>query len=371
MPVARKKAVPPAGSRPNPLQRMFGTWLRVTRKELSLDSDFAARALDLTETYYRLVESGRATFNPNLAFRLIALLGSRTGPAAAQIHFQRLALYLVGAQWVSAEMTHLEAAKRADLAAVEALAARDADFELFHMRTKGYYALREGDETQRQFLEDTAAPCVANFLATVDYARPAKDAIVELVMPAEKLLALPTLNVEMITRLLEDLSGRPFVHTAHLAAAWEDRTSPLIRSVHGIYKDPELILSKENLRNFHYQYLLQPRFQQLRFVFLEPVNAKSAKAAFVRTLNQEREAVDLERLEDRHVQKIRFVALTDQQVELHRERLTRFRSGTTPDGQSGVYEAYWSFDTATDIPIGFVGRKGTGTGDIWNLSLAE
>src|SRR5262249_51906895 len=147
------------GGRPNPLQRMFGTYLRMTRKDLSLDSDVVARALELTETYYRLVESGRATFNPNLAFRLIALLASptaRTGPGAAQIHFQRLALYLVGAQWVSAEMTRLETTKRSDLAAIEALAARDADFELFHMRTKGYYALREGDEAQRQFLEDTA-----------------------------------------------------------------------------------------------------------------------------------------------------------------------------------------------------------------------
>jgi hypothetical protein len=369
--LARKKTAPSAGSRLNPLQRMFGTFLRLERKRLHLDSGFVSQGLALTETFYRLVEAGRAPFNQSLAFRLIGLFSNATArdQATAQIHFSRLALYLVGTQWVSGAMTPLGKNKHADLMAVEALAANDADFELFHLRTKDYYALREGDKQQKQFLENTAAPCVANFLGAVDYARPTKHSIIESVMPSATLLALPTLNVEMVSRLLQDLAGRPFVHTQALAAQWEDRAAPTIRAIHGIYDHPSRILCSDNLEHFRYHYLREPRFGKLRFLFLEAGDetASSLRAAFIRTLNIERKKANFEPIEDKQSQKITFATLTNAQREQYSDQLAQLLTAGTPDGQTSRRKAYWSFDTTTNIPIGFVG----GDGPTWNLSLGE
>lgn len=388
--VATKKAVPStAPSRattipPNPLQRMFGTYLRTQRNLLSLSTGYVAGKMGLAETYYRLLEAGRASFNQGLSFKLLELLAShsaRSGVPGAQLHFHRLALYLVGAQFVGVEMAamveHGEA-DRCDLRAMEELARHDADFERFHNETKDYYTFAGHPEGQRQFLEDIACPSVGMFLTSSVYLYSDDTDIVQEVLPAKALLELPTLNIEMVTRLVVDLTGRPFVHTPPLAAAWENRSSRQIRAVHGIYRSSDFVVSESNLSSFLYSYLEEKNFNDIRFVFLKSTHesSDSLRFSFIKNLNKSREKNYLQPINEKLYDKIKFIIISENNVPENCgvENILQLSDGE----RSGSYDAYWSFEMETgipsgsnNIPISFLGKDFRKSSDIWNLNLFE
>lgn len=160
----------------NPLQRMFGSFLRLERKRTFLSVEEVANGLGLAATYYRLLESGSATFNQGSLLRLIKIFESGSasaGIAPSQIHFHRVAMYLVGAQCVNSEMSKMiekgETGK-IDLLAVEILAEHDSDFNSFHKNTLGYYSCKEDEK--RKFLEEVAVPILKKFFGTVNQLAP-------------------------------------------------------------------------------------------------------------------------------------------------------------------------------------------------------
>lgn len=378
--MARKKTSP---DQANPLQRMFGAYLRVTRNHLDLPTRDASAALGLTETYYRLVEAGRAALAPSLSFRLIGLLANakvRDGRPTPKIHFSRLALYLSGIHWVNAEMVRLaeENVDKNALAstAMSSLILQDADFEYFHTQTKRYYEFDEFEEKFRSFLDEIGAPSVGHFLETTEYVRATNDSVTEMVLPKSKLLEMPSLNAEMIVRLADDLAGRPFIHTPPLASAWEDRNSASIRSAQAIFGDPELILGDQNLKYFHYHYLRQPHFRTLRFIFLTASNIASLKDEFVKRLNGARAAAGHEPVEERYFQKIRILRPTLNQINTVKPLLSEmFTEVPGSFGGPRQYDCYWAFDlslsTDCKVPISFVGRNESYGDEIYNLSLAR
>ena len=87
--MSRKKTSPDSV---NPLHRMFGTYLRVTRRQLGKSTEDASNELGLTESYYRLIEAGAIPIAPGLAFGIIRLLSGQGVGQAGQprtIHFHR------------------------------------------------------------------------------------------------------------------------------------------------------------------------------------------------------------------------------------------------------------------------------------------
>src|SRR4051794_28674464 len=103
--MGRKKGSP-GGTGVNPLQRMLGVFLRLERTKLGYSSSDVARRLGLTDTYFRLAESGRAALNQGLVFKIIEVFAATNAPTHDNrtISFNRFALYLVGTHWVGAEM---------------------------------------------------------------------------------------------------------------------------------------------------------------------------------------------------------------------------------------------------------------------------
>ena len=370
---------------------MFGTYLRLERKRLALDSGTVAEEMGLAETYYRLIEAGRAPLNQGLSFKWLELIARHSvhiSGTAAQIHLHRLALYLVGVQIVNADMANMAEygeVEHCNLRAVEALAERDADFEQFHRKTKNYYTLGDSDEHQRQFLEEIAAPCVGEFLTTAGYANPSGADIVEQIMPTKMLLELPTINIEMISRLVTELTARPFMHTSHLAATWESRMARKFRAAHGIYAHADVLFGDRNVSNFLYPYITETRFRVLRLVFVKAHAGNTSdtlKSDFIARVNHERRTLlELPPLGDEHVKKIDIILLTKAQALKFAAEINDMLVRDHPtDGDDQPYDAYWSFETAIDmdrtgesmhIPIGFVGASGTRATDIWNLDLAE
>jgi hypothetical protein len=372
--VGRKKSAPPSADQgpANPLLRMLGTFFRLERSALKAGSKAIAKELGLTDTYYRLVESGRASLNQAMAVKLTEVLADRRGSQSitpSQIHFQRLAVFLVGTQLVGSSMLSAEDTD-ADRLAMEALAERDADFELFHRRTRGYYSLPEG-EPRLRFLEDEAVPEVRRFLSKLTYAEPPElSQIVEDVLPAKDILALPSANVEMLVRLAADLTDRPFVHTRHVAAKWEERHARIFVRCRGVYEKAQLILAQENLDQFNYLYLSEESFKEERFLFLDPGEKDATKAALVGGLNRAREKAGRPPVSDTDKDKIHVAHLPASGMDAIRDQIRSLCTVASVLVEEEEYQAFWSFETSLNIPIGFVGRNVNKTLDVLNLSLA-
>lgn len=165
-----------------------------------------------------------------------------------------------------------------------------------------------------------------------------------------------------------DLSGRPFVHTSRVAAEWENRMAPTFKSVIGVYAHRNMIVNAQNLRIFLYPFLRYRTCREVRFIFLEAGDAEATKKEFIKDLNAARHAAGLERVGSEDASKLRFAFVRD--VKAVRELATEILCRTVETKRLN-YDAYWSFDTTTEVPIGFVGSQETGFGDTWNLNLQE
>jgi len=348
----------------NPLQRMLGTHLRLERARLGYSSKDVAEKLGLTDSYLRLAESGRATLNQSLVFRIIGVFADSTGTTrdTRAISFPRLALFLVGVHWIGAEMA---AQKKQDLGrrAMEDLAALSADFEIFVGRTRRYFDLDEGSIAQRGFLEEFAAPEVGRFLRTEAYSREDIDSIQNSVLDIQRdLLDLPTLNLDLILDLKRATAGRSFVHTDEVAANWESQRASQFAQVRGLFINANHILNKANFERFHYEFLSLKAFTSLRLIFIDTAESSTEDLTshFIANVNAGRKnapaASGLEPLTSKEIAKVHIVSLSDQQRKQHVEALAELQRG---EGRNPppTYDAYWSFETHYKLHIGFMGWR--------------
>jgi len=349
---------------------MFGTHLRLERARLGYSSKDVSARLSLTDTYLRLVESGRATLNQSLAFRLIEVFAD-AGPTqdTRAISFPRLALFAVGIHWVGAEMA-AHPGRDAGKRATEALASRDTDFDIFFRRTKPYFELGEDSDAQKAFLEEVAAQEVGLFLRSDSYGREdIKDILNNILDLRRDLLDLPTLNIDLLLDLKQALAGRSFVHTDGVAARWETQRASQFRLVRGLFLHAKPVVTQENLDCFHYEYLSQERFLGLQFIFMNAdISSVQLKRLFITLLNKGREKVKLEPLTRKECDKIHILRLSDSQREEHDDVLTELRRRDERTGNP--YDAYWSFETHYNLHIGFIGWLGDANPDSTrNLTL--
>ena len=269
---------------------MLGTHLRLERVRLGYSSKDLATKLNLTDSYLRLAESGRATLNQSLIFKIIQVYADATGAThdTRAISFPRLALFLVGVHWVGAEM----AANGGEaVAATKALVERASDFEYFLKKTEGYFDLQEDSEAQKSFLEKVAAPEVAAFLRSDSYGSEELEAIRSNILAIQNdLLDLPTLNLHILLNLKQDLAGRSFVHTEEVAARWESQHAAQFSGVHGLFRTANLILNETNFALFHYDFLSKNTRSALRFIFIHGSGSSAQlKSNFVELLNAGRQ----------------------------------------------------------------------------------
>jgi transcriptional regulator with XRE-family HTH domain len=350
-----RKTISPAEAI-NPMQRMFGTFLRLERSKLNYSSAYVAGRLGLTDTYLRLAESGRSTLNQSLAFKIIEVFAHSTQPTydTRSISFNRLALFMVGMHWIGAEMASQESDDGGRRAA-EALASGVNDFHVFFERTGRYFDLLASDEL-KAFLETVAAPEVGEFLRSESYGLVGGEDFEKEIMPVRELLDLPTLNIDLLQTMKQELAGRSFVHTAEIASKWESRRAAQFRSEHGLFQNANLIVTKENLDCFHYEHLTDDRFDEVQMIFMtSKEKAPKLREKFVGLLNAARAKTGRRRLEERESDKIKFLCPTPEEIEKYGARLDYLRRRDVMNPTSPLHDAYWSFVTHAGLNIGFVG----------------
>jgi transcriptional regulator with XRE-family HTH domain len=369
-----RKKIFPAGDVFNPLQRMLGTYLRVERSKLGYSSAEVAARLGLTDTYFRLAESGRAALNQSLVFKVIEVFADSTAPThdPRTISFNRFALYMVGMHWVGAEMALPKyRPKEAARLAMEHLASRVTDFQEFYERTKQYFDLKEDSREQKIFLEEVAAAEVADFLRFEAYGREDENAWSQGIL---NILDLPTLNMDIVLDLKQALTGRSFVHTADVASKWEAQRTSQFRNVRGVYRHCNIIVNPANLDEFHFEYLSEERFSTVRMIFVEAdANAAALKREFIRLLDAGRKAkTSLEPLKPKEAEKIHFVCLSDDERRQHSQNLEQLLRRESADRRtSGEHQAYWSFEAHSGLHIGFVGLLDSNPESTRNLNLRD
>ena len=355
------------GGEVNPLQRMLGTYLRLERIRLGYSSAEVARRLGLTDTYFRLAESGRAALNQSLVFKIIEVFAASNTPTHDNrtISFSRFALYLVGTHWVGAEMASQKSQGSAAKRGFEALAALVSDFQILYERTGAYFDLEEGD-AQKHFLENVAAPEVGIFLRSEAYDNP-ENTNKELLRVDE----LPTLNIDILLDLKRSLTGRSFVHTYEIAAKWESERATQFRYFRAVFKDPGLVLNQGNLDIFHYEYLHQRLFLEGRFIFIDSEkNETDLKNEFVKLQNIGRKKappdLGLKPLTGDEIDKIKFICLNSDERERYKSELEEL---LCRDGR--VHEAYWAFETHLGLQVAFIGVCDENLENIRNLVLRD
>lgn len=368
--MGRKQVFPP-GDAVNPLQRMLGTYLRLERTRLGYSSSDVADRLGLSDTYLRLAESGRASLNQSLVFKVIEVFADSNAPThdSRTISFSRFAQFMVGMHWVGAEMAAQTSNDEAGRRAFEDLAVRVGDFQVLFERTKRYFDLK--DDEQRSFLEDVAAPEVGEFLRSrssvtdpdEDEKKWSRD-----IFAMRDLLDIPTLNIDILLDLKQALAGRPFVHTAEIAAKWETQRASQFRSVRGLFRASTLV-SKSNLDEFHYEFLSEKRFAQVRLIFTDSSQSAGVlKKNFIAFVNSGRKRKAwLAPLTPEEIGKIHFVALTEADCLRHQKALADLRHRVPADGREG----YWSFETHSGLHIGFVGQPDENPASTLNLNLRD
>ena len=357
--MGRKRGIA-GGHAVNPLQRMLGAYLRVERTRRGHTSSDIARNLGLTETYYRLVEAGKATLNQGLAIDIMSALDHST-PEQRPINFAQLCMYLVAVNLVGIEMATSSDDDDEDAGrrAVGVLRDHVAEFDDLLDGTAAYFEKEEGSPAQRRYLEEVAAPELADFL-TRDRSGPGG-----LDSGANSPLSLAdtqTLNIDAILDIIRTLSWRPFVHTPQFAAEWELSRAKDFRSLKAIYQSSRLIISEENLTEFQYGYLSSERFTKFSAMFpnedgVSTVDEAEQRAVqlkneFISCLESSRRKKNIyQDLTQAERDKIIFLCLTSNERKIEEKRLS---SALSSEGIT--FEAYWSFATLQNFSIAFLAR---------------
>lgn len=330
------------GKKKNPLSQLFGEFLRHERNRLSLTGQEIANRLELGASFYRMIESGNANMNPNrLPFIIRAFEDS-------EISFERLNKLLIGIQFI--EYYNDEEKGRTTEDGLIYLESLDKDF---HTLLK-----KEPENLHHRDIEA--------FLKDKHYA-PAESAEFRTGILNE-ILTTKTLYIELLLNMTVSLKKHPPMHIEGIASSWEEENKHLFTSLVGVYKDHKIIISKKNFQHFTFPYLLNEKFETLRFIFLDSKRTefKELEDHFFDTLNEVRKEKQLPLLTERQKDKISFRC-----TKVNPESLTDKLFEPEDFENSSPLSAFWSFSTAIGGNIAFTGVRKKSVDFIINLTLEQ
>jgi transcriptional regulator with XRE-family HTH domain len=190
-----RNRVHPTNGASNPLQKFFGVYLRLRKNELKLTTEYMARSLGVTPTYYRLIEAGQAAVALGRASDLIYVFT----PRKVYIDLSSLATLLTGIAIVEKSLVDEINSEDPFRALVDY-----SDFKELLEETRPYLAFQESGADQQNFLETTAYSAVREFLETSPGQRDRNN-------PHLSLKGVSAGGVEILKHLHRQLIGRRFV----------------------------------------------------------------------------------------------------------------------------------------------------------------
>jgi hypothetical protein len=266
-----KKGVPSTKSFKNPLAQALGLVMHRLRNNIGLSSDDAAAKLGLGGSSYRMMEAGSATLHPGRALNVIKIFD--------QIEFDPLCRLLVAMQIMETGTENADDFRNATLLIGET----DPQLQrIFEALMPVWGLVEEADpNTISDMIEQGPVPdLLLDFLTTNRYFGIEKEKRLDSQLN-ELIEETPSIYLDFILDTLRTLKKHRLHYFPEESRAWESDNKHTFSNLYAIIKNASGLLSKENFELFDYNYLWQPQFAQVQYIFLEEdINAPLALEAF-------------------------------------------------------------------------------------------
>lgn len=335
---------------------IFGSYIQEERRKLSglsIEDICQKGMLSMSVSLYKITEAGNTSFNITRIPDLIRVFKN------SDLLFDRLTKFISGQNIADNSMSNQNMSAQD---AIASLADIDNEFKAFYERIIPYFKFDEGSKKQKEFIQSVAHQEIRYFLQNNKYPMTSSETFdSDLVIKIKK---VPSLSINLLLDFVGSFAQIIPLHFDKIAAGWETKNYKEFVTADGLYLNPELIVKKENLMKFNYDYLDQSNFTALRFLFKTNENVDKLKEKFIQNLNKCRKEKKLGELDKSYFSRIHFKSLS---AEKEREAIKLL---IDPLISKNSLQAFWVFGTKT-VKIGFVGVSENDVNIGYNLSYED
>lgn len=350
----------------NPLSTGFGVYLRKERKNRGISTEKMAEKIGLTKSFYTLVENGTNYFHVKNAPAIVLSLNKSiclqklTGLLMAISHMESSARDFKTGYKIGLKKRYIDGLK-ASMDTLSSLDAKDIG-TLMDLFRNDDLLLRIANANAKEAAkiiidhgidEDIAEYLDANNSSGLQRAHGSN--------VSRKINEIPSMYFEFMSDLIDRLISLPIQIGFHEMWRWEDDQRTNFKEWFCVIKDSNGIVSKNNLERYHFNYLWEHSFKQIRIISLDGKDQNYLKQKFESLMKERlKESIEgscaqehiienaREKLSNFHwaMAKLSFVSLleTSENAEL-----SKLINRLVPTGYSSV----WIFTMKSGNNIGF------------------
>lgn len=264
----------------NPLARAFGKALQRQRDRLGKSSGEIAKAVEIGAGYYRLIESGSNNLHVNKALYLVKAFDGTISLEAVTKILGYLSIMEMTARQVPEGFHYMDGIALAK----NEISVFDTKFQLLSAKLEKILDLKDLKKKTPTEIEEILETHgfeqdVLEFLTRgEDYGKSSIQVQKEYLESFFN--EVPTIYFEPLLVLKESLLRLPVRVGFQTLWQWESRNKDQFLSSIGYADKVESVVSTENLERYRYEYLWEPNFERVRFIFLTEEKASDIKKRY-------------------------------------------------------------------------------------------
>lgn len=254
-----KKGSSSSKSFKNPLVQALGLVFHRMRASLGLSSDEVAAKIGLGGSSYRMIEAGSTTVHPGRSLNIIKIFDN--------IEYDPLSRLLVAIQVMETGTQTIEDFKNATILIGEI----DPQLQLLFDSLMPVWEVveKEGSQGASKFLESSALlEMLKDYLTTNRYFGVEKEKRLDFQLNS-LLEDTPSIYLDFILDTLKSLQKHRLHYFPEESRTWESENKHNFTNLYAIIKNAKGLLNKKNFESFDYNYLWQPQFQEVQYIFLD------------------------------------------------------------------------------------------------------
>ncbi len=288
---------------------MIGAYLKWKRNSLEerLTSEQISQRLDITASFYRMIESGATPLSGSKMIDIIEVLGLE------RVLWSSFSKLLIAQQVLENCKKSLEELKNG----LERLSLdRDLRKLLSVLNPSSSYweILVSGESSMnlRDYFNDLSLLTRIDDFLTNPYFTESKGDSLALKLITNRIGEIPATNFRGLSQIIDSL-GRPSLHLPKIAEKWETDNKDNLQELIGFYQDPDFIINKDNLSTFSYDYLFRQEFERIRMVFISSTKEATLKNSFIEQILLGRKGLtekEIETLKKLLIKKVQFKTIS-------------------------------------------------------------
>ncbi len=268
----------------NPLVQALGIVLHQMRNSIGLNSDEVAAKIGLGGSSYRMIEAGSAILHPGRSLNIIQVYD--------KIEFEPLCRLLVAVQVMETGTESVDDFKNATIL----LGDTDPQLQVIFDALMPVWKMVGKEDANKisQYIDKTEIPnLIADFLTTNKHFGVERERRLDVQLNS-LIEDTPSIYLDFILDTLRSLKKHRLHYFPEESRSWENDNKHNFTNLYAVIKDAGSLLDKHNFESFDYNYLWQPQFETLQYIFLdEKYDSETAKKLFRDNLHSA--------LKDKHV----------------------------------------------------------------------